>query len=217
MSEISGNREPKPQNSELTQSQMAMKDLCDEILALRPEQTNLTYNDIKSSADPEKIQERLRASLLGDLMLKDGDSLSASPTDEHHPDLDLYVGQAELIQAGVRAWGWEYDKHRIDPDGPTEPPYDIIDYPGEKDWIHQLDIKLWYFDADELACQTVTVYTSSITAGTSSVVSRKVLALTYVVTAEGYEGHNQVLRTAQSEEEVLAFVDLARELFNTQV
>lgn len=166
MSETSGNQGPRPQDPELSASQVAMKSLCDEVLALKPEHLHfVNFEDVISGANPSEVQERLRASSLGDLMLKDGDSLSAIRTSDYYPDLDLFVGGARLVGVGVRAFGWEDDKRRIDPNGSDKPPYDIIDYPGEKDWIHQLDIKLWYSNGKQEACQTITAYTSSKAAG----------------------------------------------------
>jgi hypothetical protein len=160
------------------------------------------------------VQARLRASSLGDLMLKDGDSLSAPPSNDYHPDLNLYVGQARLVGVGVRAWGWEHDKYRIDPNGPDKPPYDIIDYPGEKDWAHKLGIRLWYSNGRHKACQKLIAHTSSNDSELPQV-WRDVLSPAYA--EMGYDGHNQVDREATSDEEVLEFVNLARELFDQRV
>lgn len=210
MSEISGPGEPKPQDPELLPCQVQIKDLCNEILALKPEQNDLTFWDIRSKADGEEVQERLRVSSLADLMLKDGDTLSLPESNEHYPDLGLYVGKVALVGVSVRAWGWDYDKHRIDPNGPEEPPYKIIYYPGEQDWTRQLDISLHYSNENQSARQTITTQTGSRNAGNLPSVSRDVYAMAYAET--GYEGHNQLWRSAINASEVDNFLALAREL-----
>jgi len=215
MSEASGNQAPKLQDPELTPSQLAVKELCDDILSLRSEPVDLTCEGFATRLDPEEVQQRLRDSSLGDLMLKDGDSLSAMQTDDYQPELGLFVGQAKLLHAQVVAWGWDYDKRRVDPSGPDKPPYTIIGYPGEKDWIHQLDVSLWYSNEEHEASQTVTAYTTSASAGTLPSMLRDVVAPAYA--EQGYEGHNQVSRPAHSDDEVLAFVALARELFDARI
>lgn len=215
MSEINAEQAPKPKDPELTPSQAAIKALCDEILALRPQPPEVTFEDVLGTMDPEQIQDRLRQSSLGDLLLQDGETLSAHHSmDGHYPELNLFIGQAKLIAVTVRAWGWEYDKRRINPNGPTTPPYDIIDYPGEKDWLHELDVMLWYSNDEHTASQTITAITGSRNAGTLPKVSRDVASMSYAET--GYEGHNQVSRPAKSEEEVLDFVTIAKELFDTR-
>lgn len=216
MSEIDRNKMSKPQDPELMPSQSAVKNLCEEVLRLREPNLKITYEDVVSQADPASVLSRLRMSSLGSLMLKDGDSLSADPTDEYWPELDLIVGEARLFEVGVRAWGWEYDKARFDPNGPDRPPFDVIEYPGEKDWMHQLDIRLWYSNGrTHEASQVITTQTSSMLAGSTPGFIRKVYAAAYA--EMGYEGHNDATHPDATEEEVLGFVALARELFDTRV
>lgn len=215
MSKITGRIEPKPQDPELLLCQVQIKTLCDEILAHMPEQYLLTFWDIHAKADGNDIQEKLRASSIGDLLLKDGDTLSAPGNHEYYPDLRLYVGKAALIGVSVRAWGWEYDKHRINPNGPDKPPYDIIYYPGEQDWTRQLDISLHYSNGNQAASQTVTTQTGSSSAGHLPSVSRDVSAMAYAET--GYEGHNQAWRNAQSTSEIEDFVALAKDVIENTV
>lgn len=215
MSEIVGNTEPKPQDPDLTASQKAIKSLCDDILALKPADSPLTFEGFATKVSPELVQECLRSSSVGDLMLSDGDTLSAVSTSDHYPELGLFIGQAELVGVEVRAWGWEDRKCRIDPNGPKQAPYDLIYYPGEKDWMHELDIILIYSDGKNTAYQTIAASTSSDRAGTLPMMSRDVSAMAYAET--GYEGHNQVSRPTKDDDEVLEFVTLARELFDARI
>ncbi|HSH18458.1 MAG TPA: hypothetical protein VK978_03670 [Candidatus Saccharimonadales bacterium] len=85
----------------------------------------------------------------------------------------------------------------------------MIAYPGELDWTHQLDVKLWYSNGKNTACQTVTAFTSSTSTGELPLMSRDVSAAAYAET--GYEGHNQSELRATSDEEVLEFIAIAAE------
>jgi hypothetical protein len=210
MSNTSGRGEQGLQDPELLLCQVKIKDLCDEILAHKPEQSPLTNWYIRTTADGNVVQDKLRTSSLGDLLLKDGDTLSMPGGHERYPDIGLYVGRVALTKVGVRAWGWEDDKYRIDPNGPNKPPYDIIIYPGEKDWTRQLDISLHYSDGSQAASQTITAQTGSTSAGHAPSVSRSVFALAYA--ESGYERHNQVWRSARNSEEIEDFVSLVRNL-----
>lgn len=215
MSEKFGAQEPKPQDPELLPCQIAIKDLSEKILAKKPEEVRLTFWDVMSEADPNQVQDRLRASSLGDLMLQDGDTLSIPTPNDYYPDLDLYVGEARLTHVTLRAWGWDFDKHRIDPNGSGKSPYDVIEYPGEKDWSRQLDVSLHYAnEAHQTAAQTITMQTGSTSAGILPSAVRDVYAMDYAET--GYEGHNQVYRTATSGEEVMNFVNLVKELMGKE-
>jgi hypothetical protein len=213
MSETTGKQEPKPQDPELLPCQLEIKRLCEEILALKPKKFQMTYWDIQVSIDPNTLQDRLRSGSLADLMLEDGDTLSSPAPSEYHHDLNLYIGQAQMTGVTLRAWLWEYDKHRIDPNGPDKSPFDVISYPGEKDWTHQLDIMLHYKNETYTATQTITMQTGSMHAGKLPSISRDVSAAVYA--EQGYEGHNQVYRDTKNAEEASAFITLARELFET--
>jgi hypothetical protein len=133
----------------------------------------------------------------------------------YFPELNLFVGNSPLVGVDMRVWGWEYEKRRIDPTGPTEPPYKIVEYPGEKDWIRQIDIRLWYGDAQHSACQEVSVSTSSEREGAVPSISRDVVAPAYAET--GYEGHNQRALRTTTDHQVLEFVALARDLLAQRV
>lgn len=195
---------------ELLPVQLQLKDLADEILALKPETNPLTNIAFEIDLMPDVVDERLKRSSFSQLLLPDGASLSASPPNEYHHDLGLFVGDAELVKVWVRAWGWKEEKYRKDPNGPDKPPFDIIRFPGEEDWVRQLDISLHYQKGIDTASQTITSYDSSCKAGLPSL-SRDVYASAYAET--GYEGHNQAFIDDRSEDQVLEFLAIARELF----
>lgn len=207
--------EPNPIDPELTVSQKAIKDLADRVLSHKPRKLITNSWSLESRISLDGFQSRLRESGFGDTVLKNGDTLSASEIDGHHPDLGLIVGKAELYAAGITALEWRDNKWRIDPDGSQHPPYNIIRCPGEFDWARQLDIWLAYKDGGQTAWQAITVYTSSRSAGLVPSISRSVNSVAYFET--GYEGHNRIHRDDFSEETVMEFISLAEELYNSRI
>jgi hypothetical protein len=214
MSEVFSDSQPKPEDPELLPCQTALKNFCDDILRLKPEGLIINFWEIGSSIDPEYVQQRLRSSRIGDLLLRDGDSLSWPGEDDYYPDLGLYIGSAALDDVSVRAIGKEYDKARPDPNGPKEPPFKVLTYPGEKDWVRQLDIRLHYSERDVTATQSVTTRTSSDKAGLLPSLSRDVASAAYA--SHSYEGHNQVWREAHNQGEVQELLAIAQEIIDKQ-
>jgi hypothetical protein len=203
----------KPIDPELTTGQVALKALTDEVLALKPKNP-LTFWDVGTSLTPQEVERLLAESPMQELMLEDGKTLSDPHGGPYHNNLDLYIGRAELGAVTLRAWGWEYDKYRVNPATP-EPPYDIIGYPEEKDWSRQLDINLHYSNRLQTATQTFTASTSSDRAGSPPWLSRDVTAQAYA--EMGYEGHNQKFNYDAVDEEVLAFLGICRQIFDNRV
>ena len=210
MSEYTKTPERLPQDPELLECQIAIKDICDTVLSKKPKGDIFTFWDIDNDEDPYEVQEKLMSIGMGDLLLKDGDSLSSHDS-EYYPDLDLRIGSAKLIGTSVRAWGSEYPKKRR---GDVGPPYEVFSYPGENDWRRQLDIILVYSNGKELAQQTISVQTSSSQAGRLPHVYRDVWAAAYAET--GYEGHDQIYRNAKNDEEVYEFLAIASELISSK-
>jgi hypothetical protein len=196
---------------ELTPAQLEVKSLADEILSHKPENFDLTFWNYATDIDPHEVEMKLRQIAAGSLLLGEGESLSAPNTDRYWPELDLFATKATLKAVSLRAWGWEWEKHRRDPSGPTTPPFDIISFPGEKDWARQLDISLHYDNGRNTASQAITTYTASERAGITPTLSRDVHAMAYAET--GYEGHNQKFLEIVGEEDVLAFTGICRHLF----
>src|SRR5690606_26433371 len=120
-----------------------------------------------------------------------GESLSMPQPNERYPDLGLVVGDSALIGVGLRAWGWEMEKYRVDENDTSISANSITYFPGEQDWLRQLDILLFYSNGNHIAAQSVTTQTGSKGAGLP-LVSRDISSSTYAET--GYEGHNQVSR-----------------------
>jgi hypothetical protein len=213
MAENKRDIEPIPDDPPLTASQERLKALGDEVLAFKPEGADITFWPMSSRINPHDTQSRLRAATFGGLLLKDGDSLSSPTPSDYHPELGLFVGQATLVGVGITAWGWEYDKVRIFSDTPDQPPpYEVVRYPGEKDWARQIDLDLFYKGEIHSATQSVTTSTSSMRSGITPSISRDVRAMSYAET--GYEGHNQVYRENFTEDDVLSFLTIASEVFD---
>lgn len=200
---------------DLTPGQHEIKNITDEILRQKPAGYTMTYWDIATTVGPQEVLDKLSATAAGQLVLAEGESLSAPHPNEHWPDLQLYATRAALKWVSLRAWGWEYEKVRIDPEGPSSPPYDILTFPGETDWSRQLDISLGYANDEQSAHVTVSSHTSSLRAGQTPSLSRDVHTMAYAET--GYEGHNQKFLEQVTEEDVLAFTGICRYLLNNQL
>ncbi len=200
-------------DEKLTRAQLAVKALTDRALAEKRTK-QLTFVDFRIAEAATSLERKVRRCAVADILLQDGDSLSAPDSGGYYPDLNLHVGPATLVAVELRVWGWEYDKYRIDPNGPDKPPYDVLEFPGEKDWARQLDIRIWYSNGKEAACQELSIHTASTNNGTPSV-SRDVIAPSYAET--GYEGHNQKGRSRVTQSQILELVSLATEMFEHRV
>lgn len=200
-----------PGDPELLGCQINIKSLCDDVLALKPEGSPLTFWEVSGDVEPETILEKLRnIRSLGRILLYEGESLSAPSGGERYPDLGIFATNAILRAVSIRAWGWEDDKWRINPGGPDKPPYDVIRYPGEKDWIRQSDIVITYSDGKQSAIETISIYTGSRIAGTLPSFTRDVWAMEYAET--GYEGHNKKSIKPEDEAEIEEFIDIAKSI-----
>lgn len=198
-----------PPDPPLLPMQLAVKSVCDEILKFKPLKSQLSFVTLASALNPRDIQARLRRSGVGDLLLKDGDSLSAVETSDYYENLDLYVADARLSAVNLRAWGWEFAKYRANQDNNTHPPFGLLVYPDERDWSCQLDICLWYSNSRHSAAQEISVTSSSMRAEPPGF-ERNVFAPSYAET--GYEGHNGMWRDAKDEQEVADFLQIAQDL-----
>lgn len=182
-------KEPKLKSRELSESQRKILEMCDEILALQPDR-QLTFVNVEVNSDPEEVDVKLRASGISDVMLQDGESLSVSNPDDYHPDLNLYIGSSEVVDTGLRSWGWDFD------DG---------------SWMRELDISLVHTNGEKDAQQVVKLVASS-SRDTPQII-RDVWAFEYAET--GYEGHNQKYRSC-SDEEAEEFLDIARQMLDAK-
>lgn len=212
MSELPGRDEPKPIDPEYLQCQRDIVSLSEEIFALKPDEYQISFWNLRVDVDPTDTQNMLQTGSFSDLMLMEGDSLSLPQSHPHFPELNLFVDETNLVGVSIRVWKWEYDKFRIDPNGPQEPPYEVIEWPGEKDLQYELDILLHYHKDENTASQIMSIQTGSLSAGKLPTMSRDVYSNEYAET--GYEGHNQVGRPAESEDEVFEFIAMARDLFD---
>lgn len=191
------------------QQSRQLKELADAILARKPPGSPLAFVHCSVEVDPVQLEKVIRQSSFGSLLLCRGASLSA-PQSDYYPDLNLFASTQFLCAVELSAWGREYDKYRVDPKGPSVPPYRIKDYPGQKDWARQVDIRLWYSNGTEEACQVITLFGASGYRGLPQL-SRDVIAPAYAET--GYEGHNQKCPARTSARQVSEFLGIATNLF----
>jgi len=68
MSELNNQGEPKPQDPEFLPCQLCMKQLCEDVLALKPEGAILAFWDVVADISPDLVRGRLKEGGLGDLL-----------------------------------------------------------------------------------------------------------------------------------------------------
>lgn len=209
----------RAESAPLLPAQMAVKHASDEMLKDACVKDQLSFVSFSPVVAPSDILGRLRASGIGDLMLRDGDSLSDPDGGDYRQDLGLYAEVANMVNVTLRIFqwelpkhriNWELPKHRINPEGPRRPPYDILTYPNEKDWIRRIDIRFLYADSGHAAMPDIGVTASSTQSG-MPYFARRVIVPLYSET--GYEGHSHLWRPAKDDAEVDEFLTLAKELF----
>ncbi|MEI6850878.1 MAG: hypothetical protein WCK26_02845 [Candidatus Saccharibacteria bacterium] len=193
MTEINLKHEPKPNNPNLLRCQFEMKKLCDEILSQRPKDSPYTFFEIEPKINPNTVSNILKESDINDLLLKDGDTLSITDTNDYFPDINLFVGDTPIKAVSLRAWGWKLEKNN---------------------WMRQLDIGLHYSDDIQTATQLISIHTSSNRSGELPFITRSIHAAEYAET--GYEGHSAVGRQVSNENEAIQFIRLAEVLFDSR-
>lgn len=203
---------PKYEDPPLLPSQIRLKELSDDMLLYGFKRGTVNLADFKfPNTDVQGILRRIRSTSLGDILLLEGDSLSFGDSTGYMADLNLFANDADLLEVSIRVRGTESDKYRIDPNGSQTSPFDVLEFPGEKDWLRSMEIRFTYGDKEHYASQKLTSYTESASTGNFPSYSRDIYAGAYA--EMGYDGHNQNYRYFTSEEEANLFYDLVGELF----
>ncbi len=217
MAEIKLPPDEMPVDPDLLPVQESLKEQADEILAFKGK--HALFFEAKVDVDPVELQARLRDSVtfptLGRIMLANGDSLSAVPPNERQRDLDLFVVDESLKAVSVRGWGIEYPKSRFVTVGDEGERDNFVVFDGETDWDRRLTIKLHYDNGLQRAMQTLSLETSSENAGQLPGFYRDVIAPAYAV--QGYNGHNEDWRQAETAYEASQFVYTVGRLFAQRI
>lgn len=218
MAELQLPPDEMPVDPALLPVQLALMQQADKILAFSG--TNLSFFGVMVDVDPVELQARLRDTVifptLGQIMLVDGDSLSAVPPNDLQQDLDLYVADENLRAVSVRAWGTECPKSRFVSVAGERPRDNYVVFEGETDRERKLTVGLHYGDRPQSARQTLSLTTGTENAGQLPVFFRDVFAPAYAdVGNMGYSGHNEKWQSAGSgsEDEALQFVHMVGRLF----
>jgi hypothetical protein len=197
----------------LTPGQTELKSLADQMLSENPRGGKAAYQGFRIGADPQQVEQRLRSSSFGGLLLKEGASLAGSDG-EINFDLDLVAGDAELVAVELCARGGEFPKVRASAQTALNPSK-IVEFPGQQDWTRQIDIRLWYRSGDQVACQELSLFTSSLDEGYEPTLTRDVVSLTYEEL--GYEGLNAAMFEGATNRQIREFLQVARQLFEQRV
>lgn len=183
---------------ELMNAPEALRELCDAILALRPENSPVSFEEIDSIVDPIEVRDALGA-LAGDLLLNEEDDF-ARENDEAHA---LPVRKTTLDSVALRAWEWQ-----------------ILDEPVEERGYRdgrarQLDIIFRYSvpdNEDRFVNELISICGSGMDPDDLPTVARNIVMPEYA--ENGYQGHNFESRQVDSEAQAQAILLLARHVFD---
>jgi hypothetical protein len=195
------------ENSELTSEQHAIKQLADKILA----HTGFGKNDVTFSClvDSKEIEDRIRQSSIGSLLLPEGASLLEPYPYGIEPKDDLIIGEADIKSIEIRAAGYDLTS-RTQLDSLAGDPVR---------WLRGLDINLWY---GRTGSHWVEAKQILRTVAHQKIAQEMPPLYIYrdVLSTEservGYIGHNEFTPEEVAPDGIQVFADLATELFKAR-
>lgn len=191
---------------ELTPEQIAIKELGDQLLAMRPEhEANVT---ISCAVKAKEVEERIKSSPLARLLLPEGASLLEPYWYGVKPKNDLIVGEVEPKGVQLRGWGFnvsESGEHII---------YGPIDG-STREWSRTLEIMIGYgLKEDDFISARQILTTSAYDEMPVPILHRDVWAASRA--EMGYGGHNELEAEEVTPEDIQTFTQLAQELFEAR-
>ena len=144
---------------------------------------------------PHAIQAALWNSSFGNLVLRDGDSLSTPHPTKDLPDLRLQVGWNNIRAA--RLHSLVYFPH----DDPEQ-------------WAHELEIRLSYSNGYYEASQSISAFTAAYDTGKPPLLERTVYSEEYI--EKGYTGHLHEQYHRRTTRDILGFVAIAQQMFDAR-
>lgn len=178
------------------QAHMAVKQLAEAVHDTRPKHHESRVWSATSTLNPRAVQSALWNSSFGSILLQDGDSLSEPYPTKEYPDLNLHVGWSNIRVARLHSL---VDFAHDDPD----------------QWSHELDIRLSYTNDHYTATQSITAFTASYDASVLPTLERIVYSEEYI--KRGYAGHSHEKYPQRTASDILGFVALAQQLFDTRL
>lgn len=195
---------------ELTQPQADFIALTDVLLAhKRDGGMHLSFTDIVVQHSPDEVEQKLRATRVGQLMRPSDAQLAIESDGSYYPQLDLKKANGRLAGVSIRAWGWDDKKYRYTDPGNTTVPREYKKYQGEIDKTRQLDISFSYTIGDTSVVESISLY-GSTTAPDYVYATSQVWASPYAET--GYEGHGDDSIDELSDAEVYEFLELVADM-----
>lgn len=179
----------------------ALYELCDTILASRPENSWFSFYQVGSSADPATTRKVLDE-LTGDLLLKTDDNMMPFTDTDTMP---IGSESVKLKSVDLRADHESFPRERFI-DGKR------ILMKGEVDETRWIDLRFNYFEQEKqrYAIEQVSLYANNFR-DNALAIGRSVIASEYLET--GYEGHDFVGRTPRNADEFMGFLAIAADIW----
>ncbi len=204
--------DPDYKDPDLLPSQMRIKSLADEMLVFKPSELAASAFFDLQGVNPKKILDRIRGTSLANMLLGEDNPLSDDGALEYNSRIGLFANDENLTRVRLMAHGWEYDKRRPDPKGPQQIPFDVLEFPGEKDWGRSVTVSFIYGTKKRYAVQSISSTAGSQEFGELPSFSRKAYSPDFQEEM-GISGHSDITRSFENEEEANFYYDLVEELF----
>lgn len=173
----------------------AVKHLAEAVFATKPPELNSHSWVAPTTLKAHTVQALLWNSSFGNLLLRDGDSLSDPHPTKDYPDLLLDVGWGNIKAARLH--------------GLVFFPYNDPTY-----WSHELEIRLSYSNGYYEASQSISVLTASYDTGKTPTLERTVYSEEYI--NKGYMGHLHEEYEHRTTKDILGFVAIAQQMFDAR-
>jgi hypothetical protein len=196
MSELSPNLANDFEKLRFAKQNEQIKSLCNKILEDRPESGRKECM-IYLKADPESAEKRLRSSSFSKIVLAENESLSQQPPEALYPDLDMFVGNAQPVAVGIRAW-------RLVP-GDREP--------SEENNTYRLSIEVCYEKNTTEVWESIRLELNPRRQGTPGLY-RRLLAAKYLNNdPTDYKGHSHQSLNGVQPKNIKEFLAIFSELY----
>lgn len=196
----------------ISKSQRAVRKLTNDMLA-STKLSSAYDSKIIPIINPLSVVADLEATPLQSLLLQEGESLSAEQPNGRYHDLKLLVSPITLASAALQVERFTKPKYGVMPlmaGGANE----LSFHPGKLEIDNEVSIRLRYTNGNSRADQIISAIDLSDSAGDIATLARKVWSIDYA--ESGYERHNRLELSPPSEDAVIAFIGICRNILKNK-
>lgn len=198
-------------NSTPSETVASCIELANILLTLEGPDNKWSFVNVMVDVSPDTVLSKLEAISAGSILASANEQLAIESDDKYYPIVDIRKQNANLIDVGVRVWGWD-DKKYVYTNEEGEAckyPQHFLMYPSdEKNISRQIDLSFAYVGKDSgRFTESVSL---NLKADGSVAINTNIFAMAYAET--GYEGHKRTSLDSPSEVDVAAFGDLIAEI-----